>query len=82
MYAVHLSCWPHDFCPIWTLGAGFMYCTTKHCYKFNIYAVGLIVSEVFFFSFSHYKSIGDIDLQGLASLNPKGLIDRTYAGYL
>ena len=32
--------------------------TTKHCYIQNKEAVGLLVSEKIFLSFSHYKSMG------------------------
>ena len=31
-----------------------------------------------FVTFSHYKSIGDNDLRGVASLGPRGLIGRLY----
>ena len=33
-----------------------------------------------FLSFSHYKSMGDNDPQGMASLGPRGLIGRIYVG--
>ena len=33
-----------------------------------------------FVTFSHYKSIGDNDLWGVASLGPRGLIGRIYVG--
>ena len=32
------------------------------------------------FSFSHYKSMGANDPQGMASLDPRGLIGRIYVG--
>ena len=31
-------------------------------------------------SFSHYKSMGDNDPRGVASLDPRGLIGRIYVG--
>ena len=34
-----------------------------------------------FLSFSHYKSMGANDPRGMASLDPRGLIDRTDVGY-
>ena len=39
-----------------------------------------MVSEkkFYFFSFSHYKSMGDNEPRGIASLNPRGLIVRIY----
>ena len=41
-----------------------------------------MVSEIkiFFFSFSHYKSMGTTDPQGMDSLLAWGLIDRMYVG--
>ena len=33
-----------------------------------------------FVSFSHYKSLGANDPLGVASLGPRGLIDRIYVG--
>ena len=33
-----------------------------------------------FLSFSHYKSVGDNDPRGVASLDPRGLICRIYVG--
>ena len=34
--------------------------------------------EDFFFSFSHYKSMGANEPRGVASLDPRGLIGRIY----
>ena len=33
-----------------------------------------------FLFFSHYKSMGSNDPRGVASLDPRGLIDRIYVG--
>ena len=38
------------------------------------------IREEEFFSFSHYKSMGANDPWGMASLGPRGLIGRIYAG--
>ena len=45
-------------------------------YILNIIAVGLMVSEIYVFP--HYKSKRVIDPQGVASLDPRGLIGRIY----
>ena len=37
-----------------------------------------MVSEKDFLRFSHYKSMGANDPQGVASLGPRGLIGRIY----
>ena len=55
--------------------------TTKHCYILNIKAVGLLVSEKkIFFKFSHYKSMGANDHQGVSSLDPRCLTGMVYVG--
>ena len=33
------------------------------------------------FTFSSYKAMGDDDPRGLANLDPRGMIGRTYVGY-
>ena len=33
-----------------------------------------------FWSFSHYKSMGDNEPQGVANLDPRGMIGRIYVG--
>ena len=38
--------------------------TTKRCYRINIKALGLVVSEKIFSYFSHYKPISDNDAPG------------------
>ena len=44
--------------------------TTRYCYKLNILAVGLMVTEqIFFLSFSHYKSMGALCCHGNQSSN-------------
>ena len=44
-------------------------------------AVGLMVSEKkIFLSFSHYKTMGANDTQGVASFGPRGLIGRIFVG--
>ena len=47
---------PPEAGPIWIPGArlaGFMKRTTKHCYKQNMKALGLVVSEKIFLCFTH-----------------------------
>ena len=41
----------------------------------------MVSEENIFLIFSHYKSMGANDLRGMASLNPRGLIDRIYVGH-
>ena len=44
--------------------------------------MGLMISEKkIFLSFSHYKSMGANDHQGMASLDPRGMVGRIYVGY-
>ena len=40
----------------------------------------MVSEKKIFLSFSHYKSMGDNDPQGMASLGPRGLIGRIYVG--
>ena len=61
--------------PVWTPGAwlaGFIKRTTIHCYKQNMKALGLVVSEkkIFFLCFSHCKSMGAICCHGNQSSDP------------
>ena len=54
----------------------------KHSYTQNIKALGLMVSKKkLFLCFSYYKSMGANDPQGVANLDPRGMIDRIYVGY-
>ena len=69
--------------PVWTQGArlaGFIKRTSIHCYKQNMKALGLVVSEkiFFFFCFSHCKSMGANDPRGGAIFDPRGMIGRIY----
>ena len=71
----------------WTPGsrlAGIIKGLTKHCFKQNIKALGLMVSEkkgLFFYVFSYYKSMEANDPRGVANLDPRGMIGRIYEGY-
>ena len=47
-----------------------------HCYILNICGF----RDEDFLSFSHNKSVGAIDPQGVASFDPRGLISRIYVG--
>ena len=59
--------------------AQFIMGTTKHCYKQNIEALGLLVSEKkIFVSFSHCKSMETIDLRGVAKFDPGDMIGTIY----
>ena len=40
----------------------------------------MVLERKIFLSFSHYKSMGDNDPQGMASLDPRGLTGRIYVG--
>ena len=40
----------------------------------------MVSEKKIFLSFSHYKSMGANDPQGVASLDPRGLICRIYVG--
>ena len=62
-------------CPVWTPGAwlaGFIKWTTIHCYRQNMKALGLVVSEKIFLCFSHCKSMGPNDPRGRAIFAPPG----------
>ena len=72
--------------PIWTPGsrlAGIIKGLTKHCFTQNINTLGLMVSEkkIFLTFFPYYKSMEANDPQGLANLDPRGMIGRIYEGY-
>ena len=73
--------------PIWTPGsrlAGIIKGLTKHCFTQNINALGLMVSEKkIFLRFPYYKSMeaNDPPPQGVANLDPRGMIGRIYEGY-
>ena len=71
--------------PILTPGsrlAGIIKGLTKHCFKQNIKALGLMVSEKkIFYVFSHYNSMEANDPRGMANLDPRGMIGRIYEGY-
>ena len=55
---------------------------TNYCYKQNIKALDLMVSEkkIFFYVFliGFCKSMGDDDPRGVANLDPKSMIGRIY----
>ena len=55
--------------------------TTNYCYTQNIKALDLMVSEEDFFMFSYCKSMGDDGPRGVAKLDPRSMIGRTYVGY-
>ena len=40
----------------------------------------MVSEKNIFLSFSHYKSMGDNDPRGVASLGPRGLMGRIYVG--
>ena len=41
----------------------------------------MVSEKKIFLCFSHYKSMGANDPRGVASLNPRGLIERIYVEY-
>ena len=55
--------------------------TSNYCYKQNIKALDLMVSEEDFFTFSYCKSTGDDDPRGLANIDPRRIIGRIYVEY-
>ena len=61
--------------------AGMIKGLTKHCFTQNIKALGLIVSEKNFFTFSYYKSMEANDPRGVANSDPRGMIGMIYEGY-
>ena len=75
--------------PIWTPGsqlAGIIKGLTKHCFTQNINALGLMVSEkkIFFTFFpiiSLWRPMTPPPPQGVANLDPRGMIGRIYEGY-
>ena len=61
--------------------AGYIKGITKYCYKQNIKALYLLVSETkTFFYFSYCNSMGANDPRGVANLEPRGIIGRIYKG--
>ena len=58
--------------------AQFIMGTTKHCYIQNIEALGLLVSEEIFVSFSHCKSMETIYPRGVAKFDPVDMIGTIY----
>ena len=52
--------------------------TTKHCNIQNIEALGLLVSEKIFVSFSHCKSMETIYPRGVAKFDPMGMAGTIY----
>ena len=58
--------------------AQFMYRTISHCYIPNIKAVGLVVSEKIFFSFSYCRSMETIDPRGVAKFDPGDMTGTIY----
>ena len=62
--------------PVWTTGpwlVGFLKRNTIYCYKQNMKALGLVVSEKkIFICFSHCKSMGANDPRGGAIFDPRG----------
>ena len=72
--------WPLKTPGAWL--AGFMKGITNHCYTQNINTLAFKISEKkIFLCFPYYKSMGDNDPQGVANLDPKGMIGRIYVGY-
>ena len=72
--------------PIGTPGsplAGIIKGLTKHCFTQNIKALGLMVSEkkIFFTFFPIISLWRPMTLQGVANLEPRGMIGRIYEGY-
>ena len=72
--------------PIWTPGsrlAGIIKGLTKHCFTQNINALGLMVSEkkIFFRFFPIISLWRPVSPQGVANLDPRGMIGRIYEGY-
>ena len=69
---------------IWTPEAwlaGIMYKTTRHCSFTRYIRCGSHgFRDDIFFSSSHCKSMGAIDLRGIASLDARGLIDSMQVG--
>ena len=51
-----------------------------HCYILNIKANGFMVSEYFFKVFPHYIRKLMTDPQGMAKLDPNGMVGMIYAG--
>ena len=63
--------------PVWTPGApsaGFIKRKTIHCYKQNMKALGLVVSEKIFLCFTHDPP----PPQGGARMDPRGTVGRIY----
>ena len=72
--------------PIWTPGsrlAGNIKGLTKHCFTQNIKAMGLMVSEKIFFLrfFPIISLLRPMTPRGVANLDPRDMIGRTYEGY-
>ena len=69
-------------CPVLTRGAwlaGFIKRTIIHCYKQNMKALGLVVSEKkIFLCFSHCKSMGANDPRGGVIFDPRDMVGRIY----
>ena len=56
--------------------------TNNYCYRQNIKALDLMVSEKkIFFMFSYCKSTVDDDPRGVANLDPRSMIGRIHVGY-
>ena len=69
--------------PIWTPGsrlAGIIKGLTKHCFTQNIKALGLMVSEkkIFLKFFPIISLWRPMTLQGMANLDPRGMIGRIF----
>ena len=58
--------------------AGLTKRTTILCYTQNMKALGLVVLEKIFLSFSHCKSMGANDPRGGAIFDPRSMVGRIY----
>ena len=71
--------------PIWTPGsrlAEIIKGLTKHCFTQNIKALGHMVSEkIFCTRFLLISLWRPMTPRGVANLDPRGMIGRTYIGY-
>ena len=69
-------------CPVWTPGAwlaGLIKRTTIHCYKLNMKALGLVVSEKNIFYVFPIVSLWDLKTPGVGAIfDPRGMVGRIY----
>ena len=57
-----------------SVARGLLLVSTRHCYMLTIYGF----REKHFLSFSHKRSMGAINPQGVTGFDPRGLIGRIY----